>query len=160
MTDIEFSFVASNWNSGWVGALMADVIQSLGLEDGDIDAMTRLNFSSATDPKNKVDSCLSLPVLALAPPQSAAAVAGRGVLWRRVLLHEMCLGGQRGKRGEAPAIFLRASILRLNHAAPPRFAVTSSAAARTSASATSGRRRSGGGSRPSPRPCRSTSSSS
>ena len=60
MTDIQFSFVASNWNSGWVGALMADVIQSLGLEDGNIDAMTKLNFSEATDPKNKVRSAAGL----------------------------------------------------------------------------------------------------
>ena len=48
------SFIASNWQSGWVGALMKDVFLSLGLQDGNIEAMTQVNFSEATDPLNKV----------------------------------------------------------------------------------------------------------
>ena len=48
------SFVASNWKTGWVGALMTDVIQSLGLKDAYIEAMTQANFSNDTDPTNPV----------------------------------------------------------------------------------------------------------
>ncbi len=50
------SFVASNWQSGWVGALLLDVFYSMGLQDEHIEAMTQLNFSGATDPHNSVSS--------------------------------------------------------------------------------------------------------
>eukprot|EP00291_Cryptomonas_curvata_P018852 CAMPEP_0172168344 /NCGR_PEP_ID=MMETSP1050-20130122/10082_1 /TAXON_ID=233186 /ORGANISM="Cryptomonas curvata, Strain CCAP979/52" /LENGTH=445 /DNA_ID=CAMNT_0012839249 /DNA_START=284 /DNA_END=1621 /DNA_ORIENTATION=+ len=46
-------FVASNWQSGWVGALLLDVFHSMGLQDEHIEAMTQLNFSGATDPHNR-----------------------------------------------------------------------------------------------------------
>eukprot|EP00291_Cryptomonas_curvata_P029309 CAMPEP_0172208410 /NCGR_PEP_ID=MMETSP1050-20130122/34448_1 /TAXON_ID=233186 /ORGANISM="Cryptomonas curvata, Strain CCAP979/52" /LENGTH=649 /DNA_ID=CAMNT_0012887981 /DNA_START=237 /DNA_END=2183 /DNA_ORIENTATION=- len=46
-------FVASNWRSGWVGALMGAVFDDLGLKEENIEAMTKANFSVDTDPKNQ-----------------------------------------------------------------------------------------------------------
>ena len=47
------SFVADNWNSGWMGKFMWRVLRiHLGLKNQDIQAMTSINFTGATDPKN------------------------------------------------------------------------------------------------------------
>eukprot|EP00292_Cryptomonas_paramecium_P013196 CAMPEP_0113674476 /NCGR_PEP_ID=MMETSP0038_2-20120614/7436_1 /TAXON_ID=2898 /ORGANISM="Cryptomonas paramecium" /LENGTH=221 /DNA_ID=CAMNT_0000591053 /DNA_START=64 /DNA_END=726 /DNA_ORIENTATION=- /assembly_acc=CAM_ASM_000170 len=47
-------FVASNWGHGWIGKFMWGVFSNyLGLTDDNIIAMTTVNFTSATDPKNK-----------------------------------------------------------------------------------------------------------
>jgi hypothetical protein len=47
------SFVAKNWQHGWMGKFMWGVFTNyLGLEEGDIIAMTSANFSMATNPQN------------------------------------------------------------------------------------------------------------
>lgn len=58
LNKLVFSFVASNWRTGWVGALMSDIFSSFGLQDEHIDAMTQANFSGATDPLNMVSGRL------------------------------------------------------------------------------------------------------
>ena len=46
--------MAENWKYGWMGQFMWGVLSNyLNLESKDILAMTTLNFTSATDPKNK-----------------------------------------------------------------------------------------------------------
>jgi hypothetical protein len=50
---ILLSFVAENWKSGWLGQFMWGVFsERLGLTSNDIVAMTTLNFTGATSPKN------------------------------------------------------------------------------------------------------------
>ena len=45
--------MAENWQSGWLGKFMWGVFSDhLGLKSSDIVAMTTLNFTNATNPKN------------------------------------------------------------------------------------------------------------
>ncbi len=47
------SFVAENWKQGWMGQFMWGVFSNyMNLKSSDIVAMTTLNFTSATNPKN------------------------------------------------------------------------------------------------------------
>ena len=47
------SFVAENWKGGWLGQFMWGIFSNyLQLQSSDIAAMTTLNFTGATDPKN------------------------------------------------------------------------------------------------------------
>jgi hypothetical protein len=50
------SFVAENWRSGWLGRFAWGILSNqqyqLALGSADIAAMTTLNFSAATDPRN------------------------------------------------------------------------------------------------------------
>lgn len=47
------SFVAENWQYGWIGQFMWKVLSTdLGLRGQEIVAMTTLNFTGATDPRN------------------------------------------------------------------------------------------------------------
>lgn len=47
------SFVAENWQYGWMGQFMWGVFTKyMDLQSGDILAMTTINFTSATDPQN------------------------------------------------------------------------------------------------------------
>jgi hypothetical protein len=81
------SFVAENWQSGWLGKFMWGVFSDqLGLKSSDIVAMTTLNFTSATSPKNatsvyqgassytrcvwevKVGNAVSKEIIMLKPP--------------------------------------------------------------------------------------------
>jgi hypothetical protein len=53
MLFVKCSFVAENWQYGWMGQFMWGVFNShLKMESSDIIAMTPLNFTNATDPKN------------------------------------------------------------------------------------------------------------
>lgn len=48
-----FSFVAENWQYGWIGQFMWKVLSDdLGLQGDRIIAMTTLNFTGSTDPHN------------------------------------------------------------------------------------------------------------
>ncbi len=52
-TNKNFSFVAENWKSGWLGQFMWGVFTNyMDLESSDIIAMTSVNFTGATNPKN------------------------------------------------------------------------------------------------------------
>jgi hypothetical protein len=48
------SFIADNWQHGWMGQFMWGVFtEYMGLEGSDIAAMTTANFSEATNPLNE-----------------------------------------------------------------------------------------------------------
>eukprot|EP00291_Cryptomonas_curvata_P019850 CAMPEP_0172158522 /NCGR_PEP_ID=MMETSP1050-20130122/4420_1 /TAXON_ID=233186 /ORGANISM="Cryptomonas curvata, Strain CCAP979/52" /LENGTH=503 /DNA_ID=CAMNT_0012827925 /DNA_START=62 /DNA_END=1573 /DNA_ORIENTATION=+ len=52
-TAVPECFVAENWEGGWLGQFMWGVFSNyLQLQSSDIAAMTTLNFTGATDPKN------------------------------------------------------------------------------------------------------------
>jgi hypothetical protein len=91
-----FSFVAENWQSGWLGQFMWGVFSNqLGLKSDDIVAMTTLNFTGATSPKNKtsvyqgassytrcvwevkIGNAVSAAIISCTPQKSHRAIGGR-----------------------------------------------------------------------------------
>ncbi len=53
LTHPVLSFMAENWNSGWMGQFMWGVFSDyLQLDGSNIIAMTPINFTDATNPKN------------------------------------------------------------------------------------------------------------
>jgi hypothetical protein len=144
---------------------MADVIQTLGLQDSDIDALTALNFTSDTDPANEVaifalvlsSACnielISRPGCTMEELHHTLDAFGRSTsaTWLSTLppvpIMNILLKIHAKTMASAEAI--------LNATAP-----VASPTGRTFASGTSGRRRSAGGSPTSPPPSSRIASSS